>query len=118
MLRIDRDEARRIAVRAALLDTERPDDLVATITRLAALRVELTTIVAPAHDHVAWSRLGDAMLGSVREEARRRLRMVSDEGLRLELSALEDRAGLLGGMALPDRSPTPAVLPAAGDAAS
>jgi uncharacterized protein YcaQ len=58
VLRIDRDEARRIAVRAALLDAARPADLTDLVRRLAALRVELTTIVAPAHDHVAWSRLG------------------------------------------------------------
>ena len=58
------DEARRIAVRAALLDgatpAERPTELVPMIDQLAMLRVELTTTVCPAADHVAWSRLGDA----------------------------------------------------------
>jgi len=57
------DEARRIAVRAALLEgataAERPTDLVAMIDRLAMLRVELTTTVCPAADHIAWTRLGD-----------------------------------------------------------
>src|SRR3954468_1887476 len=58
------DEARRIAVRAALLEgattAERPTALVPMIEQLAMLRVELTTTVCPAADHVAWSRLGDA----------------------------------------------------------
>lgn len=57
-------EARRIAVRAAMLEgataAERPADLVSMIEQLAMLRVELTTTVCPAADHVAWSRLGDA----------------------------------------------------------
>lgn len=58
------DEARRIAVRAALLEgatpAERPTGLLPMIEQLAMLRVELTTTVCPAADHVAWSRLGDA----------------------------------------------------------
>lgn len=58
------DEARRIAVRAALLEgstpAERPTALVPMIDQLAMLRVELTTTVCPAADHVAWTRLGDA----------------------------------------------------------
>jgi uncharacterized protein YcaQ len=57
------DEARRIAVRAALLEgatpAERPTQLVPMIEQLAMLRVELTTTVCPAADHIAWSRLGD-----------------------------------------------------------
>ena len=58
---LTREEARRIAVRAALLDArEPPDDVVAMVARLAMLRVELTSTVAPAADHVAWSRLGSS----------------------------------------------------------
>lgn len=51
-------EARRIAVRAALLDAERPVELVAMVEKLAMLRVELTSTVEPSADHIAWSRLG------------------------------------------------------------
>src|SRR3954465_13490851 len=68
------DEARRIAVRAALLEgataAERPTALVPMIEQLAMLRVELTTTVCPAADHVAWSRpaaagrAGDHVAGS------------------------------------------------------
>jgi len=58
------DEARRIAVRAALLEgatpAERPTALVPMIDQLAMLRVELTPTVCAAADHVAWTRLGDA----------------------------------------------------------
>ncbi|MES1212818.1 MAG: crosslink repair DNA glycosylase YcaQ family protein [Leifsonia sp.] len=58
--RLGLDEARRIAVRAAMLDAERPAGLVPMVDQLAMLRVELTTTVCPAADHVAWTRLGDA----------------------------------------------------------
>lgn len=61
-----------------------------------------------------WSRLGETLLQSVRAEAALRIHMAPAEDLRLEVSVLEDRAGLLGGLALPDRSPAPAVLPGKG----
>jgi uncharacterized protein YcaQ len=57
---LSRQEARRIAVRAALLDATRPDDVLGMVHGIAMLRVELTTTVAPAADHVAWSRLGQS----------------------------------------------------------
>ncbi|MEO6116443.1 MAG: crosslink repair DNA glycosylase YcaQ family protein [Pseudolysinimonas sp.] len=57
---LELDEARRIAVRAAMLDAERPTGLLPMIEQSGMLRVELTTTVCPAADHVAWSRLGDA----------------------------------------------------------
>jgi uncharacterized protein YcaQ len=56
---LGRQEARRIAVRAALLDAQRPTDLLEMVAGLAMLRVELTPTVCAAADHVAWSRLGD-----------------------------------------------------------
>ncbi|WBU36859.1 DNA glycosylase AlkZ-like family protein [Homoserinibacter sp. YIM 151385] len=64
IVRLDRDEARRIAVRAAGLDDEPPGELVELAGALAGLRVELTTTVAPAADHIAATRLGrDYRLG-------------------------------------------------------
>jgi hypothetical protein len=48
-----------MAVRAAMLEADRPVELVEMVTRLATLRVELTNIVAPSADHIGWSRLGD-----------------------------------------------------------
>ena len=59
---LSRDEARRIAVRAALLDgTAEIDSLDAVVHGLAMVRVELTSIVMPAADHVLFSRLGEAV---------------------------------------------------------
>jgi uncharacterized protein YcaQ len=58
--RLTREQARRIAVRAALLAAERPADLAGMVHNLAMLRVELTPTIAPSADHIPWSRLGSA----------------------------------------------------------
>jgi uncharacterized protein YcaQ len=56
--RLDREEARQLAVRAQLLDATRPTDLVDMVDRLTLLQVDPTAAIAPNADLVAWSRLG------------------------------------------------------------
>lgn len=56
--RLSRTEARRIAVRAQLLDTARPTDLLDLVRHLTLLQVEPTAAIAPSAEVVAWSRLG------------------------------------------------------------
>jgi len=58
--RLDRDQARRVAVRAQLLDARPPKDLVGTVDHLTLLQVDPTAAIAPNADLVAWSRLGTA----------------------------------------------------------
>ena len=58
--RLTKEQARRIAVRAQLLDADRPTDLVAVVTRLTLLQIDPTAAIAPSADLVAWSRLGSA----------------------------------------------------------
>ncbi|QYJ04370.1 winged helix DNA-binding domain-containing protein [Nocardioides panacisoli] len=58
MLRLERGQARRIAVRAQLLDAYRPESLVALVDHLTLLQLDPTKAVAPSADLVAWSRLG------------------------------------------------------------
>lgn len=53
-------DARRIAVRAQLLDLPRPGGLLETIRGLGVVQVDLTAAVAPSVDLVCWSRLGAA----------------------------------------------------------
>jgi uncharacterized protein YcaQ len=56
--RLERAEARAIAVRAQLLDGRRPDDLLEVVRRLTLLQIDPTAAIAPNADLVAWSRLG------------------------------------------------------------
>lgn len=58
---LSRADARRIAVRAQLLDgARRPSGLLDVVRRLTLLQVDPTAAVAPNADLVAWSRLGSS----------------------------------------------------------
>jgi uncharacterized protein YcaQ len=58
--RLTRARARRIAVRAQLLDAPRPTDLLAVVRELTLLQIDPTAAIAPSADLVAWSRLGSS----------------------------------------------------------
>ena len=60
MHRLTKEQARRIAVRAQLLDAPRPTELHTVVRRLTLLQIDPTAAIAPSADLVAWSRLGSA----------------------------------------------------------
>ena len=60
MHQLTKAQARRIAVRAQLLDAPRPADLLAVVQQLTLLQIDPTAAIAPSADLVAWSRLGSA----------------------------------------------------------
>lgn len=57
---LSRQDARRVAVKAQLLDRDRPVGLLAVVRRLTLLQLDPVSAVAPSADLVAWSRLGAA----------------------------------------------------------
>ncbi len=71
---LSRTDARRIAVRAQLLDATRPADLDELVHHLTFLQHDMTAAVAPSAELVVWSRLGssgprDAVAEAVAEQA-------------------------------------------------
>lgn len=56
--RLTRDQARRIIVRAQLLDAERPSDVVEVAEQLCYIKIDPTATIAPAEHTVPWSRIG------------------------------------------------------------
>ena len=60
MHRLTKAQARRIAVRAQLLDAPRPTELLTVVRQLTLLQIDPTASIAPSADLVAWSRLGSA----------------------------------------------------------
>jgi hypothetical protein len=57
---LSRQGARRVAIRAQLLQAERPTGLLPLARQLTLLQLDPTSAVAPSADLVAWSRLGSS----------------------------------------------------------
>ncbi|HEY7420398.1 MAG TPA: crosslink repair DNA glycosylase YcaQ family protein [Gaiellaceae bacterium] len=96
MHRLTKRRARRIAVRAQLLDAPRPKNLLSVVERLTLLQVDPTAAIAPNADLVLWSRLGSSYRPEQLTEALERdrtlfefnalIRPMSDLGLYLARS--------------------------------
>lgn len=87
---LSRTDARRLAVRAQMLDRSRPTDLLSAVRGLTLLQSDATAAVAPSAELVAWSRLGssfaptelsDAVAGRALIELRGMIRPAEDLAL-------------------------------------
>jgi uncharacterized protein YcaQ len=56
---LTRDQARRIAVRAQLLDASRAGDVIEVAEQLGAVKIDPTATIAPAEHTILWSRIGE-----------------------------------------------------------
>jgi uncharacterized protein YcaQ len=88
--RLTKAQARRIAVRAQLLDAPRPTELLTVVQQLTLLQIDPTAAIAPSADLVAWSRLGSAYQPTHLKRA-----LEEDKAL-FELDALVRPSGDLG----------------------
>lgn len=55
---LTRDQARRIVVRAQLLDADRPGDVVEVAEQLCQIKIDPTAVIAPCEQTTLWSRIG------------------------------------------------------------
>lgn len=79
--RLTRQQARRIAIRAQLLDDDRPVDLLTVVRHLSAIQVDGTKVVAPSADLVLWSRLGGSYSRTDLETAIAERRVIDLRGI-------------------------------------
>lgn len=59
MHEISRDQARRIIVRAQLLDADRPADIVEVAEQLGAIKIDPTASIATSEKTIPWTRIGE-----------------------------------------------------------
>lgn len=55
---LTKDEARRLIVRAQLLDAERPGDVVEVAEQLGSIKIDPTSVIAPAEHTILQARIG------------------------------------------------------------
>lgn len=55
---LSQDDARRLAVRAQLLDAQRPGDVVEVAEQLGSIKIDPTATIAPSEQTIPWSRIG------------------------------------------------------------
>ncbi|HWT32614.1 MAG TPA: crosslink repair DNA glycosylase YcaQ family protein [Microbacterium sp.] len=55
---LSREDARRLIVRAQLLDANRPGDVVEVAEQLTEIKIDPTAVIAPAQHATAWARIG------------------------------------------------------------
>ena len=67
--RLSRQEARRLAVRAQLLDAVRPSLIAEVVEELTVVNIDPTTAIAPSEDHILWTRLGAGYEHSLLQQA-------------------------------------------------
>ena len=96
---LSRADARRIAVRAQLLDNRRPTSLLDTVRHLTLLQLDPTAAVAPNAHLVAWSRLGSSYSRTDLDQAlkdrtllERQATIRPAEDLRLYRAEMEEKA--------------------------
>ena len=89
-------DARRIAVRAQLLDANRPTDLIDTVRHLTLLQDDRTAAVVPNAELVIWSRLGSSCPRTAVADAVDAQSLIDLQGL---LRPAEDIALYRGAMA-------------------
>ena len=94
---LDIVEARRIAVRAQLLDSPRPTDLIEVVQRLNLLQIDPTAAIAPSADLVAWSRIGSSYRPEQLKQALEHDRTLFEQNAMIRPMA--DLALFLAGMA-------------------
>ncbi|GLJ81133.1 DNA glycosylase AlkZ-like family protein [Microbacterium imperiale] len=56
--RLTREQARRIIVRAQLLEADRPGDVVEVAEQLGAIKIDPTAVLAPSEQTIPWTRIG------------------------------------------------------------
>ena len=81
MHRLSAEDARRIAVRAQLLDAQRPTDALDVVEHLTLLQHDPIQAVAPSADLVLWSRLGSSYHRSELRDALDEQRLIDHHGL-------------------------------------